>query len=213
MLSTLKRPELAHTRRSLLIRLKDWRDIESWQAFFNTYWRLIYVTAIQAGLSAEESEDLVQETVLSVAKQIPNFNYDPEKGSFRSWLLTVTHCRIADRFRKRRGEEREVSFGDLATGGSEGLAFGMPELLSRSELEEIWDREWESNLMEAAIDNVKRAVSPKHYQVFDLLHFKEMSVADVADKLNVTRASAYLIRHRIGKAIVKELQRIQKEVV
>ena len=213
MLSTVKRPELAQTRRSLLIRLKDWRDIESWQAFFNTYWRLIYVTAMQAGLTAEESEDLVQETVLSVAKQIPNFDYDPQKGSFRSWLLTVTHCRIADRFRKRRGEEREFSVGDMENGDSDGLTFGMPELLSRSELEEIWDREWESNLMEAAIDNVKRSVSPKHYQVFDLLHFKEMSVADVTAKLKVTRASAYMIRHRVNKAIRRELQRIQKEVV
>ncbi len=213
MIDRQKRPEMAQTRQSLLIRLKNWEDVESWQAFFNNYWRLIYSTGIQAGLSAEESEDVVQETVLSVSKQMPKFDYDKEKGSFRSWLLTVTHCRIADRFRKRRGEANHVSMEAVMKNGDDYSSFGLPELLSRSELEEIWDREWDSNLLEAAIDNVKRTVAPKHYQVFDLLHFKELPVVEVSKKLKVSRASAYIIRHRVSKAIVSELKRIQEEVI
>lgn len=213
MIATEKRPEMAQTRQSLLIRLKDWQDVESWQSFFNTYWRLIYTTASQSGLTPEESEDVVQETVLSVSKQMPKFDYDRRKGSFRSWLLTVTHCRIADRFRKRRGESNEVSMEALLGENGDFAAFGLPELLSRSELEEIWDREWDSNLLEAAIDNVKKSVSPKHYQVFDLLHFKELPLAEVTSRMKVSKASAYLIRHRIKRAIETELVRIQKEVI
>lgn len=30
------------TRKSLLGRLKDWEDQESWHVFFDTYWKLIY---------------------------------------------------------------------------------------------------------------------------------------------------------------------------
>jgi len=212
-MATEKRPEMAQTRQSLLIRLKDWKDAESWQSFFNNYWRLIYSTATQAGLTPEESEDVVQETIFSVSKQIPKFDYDPKKGSFRSWLLTVTHCRIADRFRKRRGEYNEISIDTFTVECGDLTTFGVPELLSRAELEEIWDREWDSNLLEAAIDNVKRSVAPRHYQIFDLLHFKELSFSEVTSKLGVSRASAYLIRHRISRAIVKELERIQEEVI
>jgi len=59
--------ELIPTRRSLLSRLKDWDDQESWKDFFDTYWKLVYGVAIKAGLSDQEAQDVVQETVLSVA--------------------------------------------------------------------------------------------------------------------------------------------------
>jgi len=74
----------APTRRSLLSRLRQWDDQESWQDFFSTYSKLIYGVALRAGLAEAEAEDIVQETVISVARQMPNFRYDPAQGSFKS---------------------------------------------------------------------------------------------------------------------------------
>jgi len=68
--------ELCPTRQSLLSRLKSWDDQESWKDFFDTYWRLIYNAAVRAGLTEPEAQDVVQETLLSVAKKIPEFKYD-----------------------------------------------------------------------------------------------------------------------------------------
>ena len=53
------------TRRSLLSRLKDWDNQDSWRDFFNTYWRLIYEFAAKAGLDDADAQDVVQETVIS----------------------------------------------------------------------------------------------------------------------------------------------------
>src|SRR5258707_13657685 len=89
-------------RRSLVSRLRQWDDQESWGEFFSTYWKLIYSVATKAGLTEEEAEDVVQETVLSVAKKMDTFKYDPEVCSFRGWLMHVTRLRIIDQFRKRR---------------------------------------------------------------------------------------------------------------
>src|SRR5712692_9813138 len=89
------------TRKSLLIRLKDWDDQKSWQEFFDIYWKLIHAVAIQAGLNEAEAQDVVQETVISVAKKMGEFKTDPAFGSFKSWLLVITRRRIADQFRKR----------------------------------------------------------------------------------------------------------------
>jgi len=66
--------ELIPTRATLIQRLKDWQDQLSWQDFFDTYWRLIYGTAIKSGLTATEAQDVVQETMISVAKHMPSFN-------------------------------------------------------------------------------------------------------------------------------------------
>src|SRR5437867_2939099 len=94
--------ELIPTRQSLLSRLKNWDDQDSWKLFFDTYWRLIYNAAVKAGLSDAEAQDVVQETVRSVAKSMPNFVYDTNKGSFKSWLLGLTRWRITDELRKRQ---------------------------------------------------------------------------------------------------------------
>ena len=73
---------LFSTRQSLLLRLKDQEDQEGWQEFFDTYWRLIYSFCLKAGLSEIEAEEVVQETMISVAKQMPQFRYDGSKGGF-----------------------------------------------------------------------------------------------------------------------------------
>src|SRR2546421_7379071 len=93
--------EFIPTRRSLLTRLKQWDDHESWRDFFNTYWKLVYGVAMKSGLSESEAQEVVQETVISVAKKMRDFKYDPAVGSFKGWLLYLTRCRIVDQFRKR----------------------------------------------------------------------------------------------------------------
>ena len=84
------------TRWSLIGRLKDMDDQQSWQEFFDAYWKLIYSVALKAGLSDAEAQEVVQETVISVAKKMPEFKADPAAGSFKSWLLTLTRWRIVD---------------------------------------------------------------------------------------------------------------------
>jgi RNA polymerase sigma-70 factor (ECF subfamily) len=61
------------TRASLLGRLKNWDDRESWEDFAQTYSRLIRGFAMQFGLSEAEAKEVEQETLLSVAKTIHTF--------------------------------------------------------------------------------------------------------------------------------------------
>src|SRR5207245_8592643 len=103
--------ELIPTRASLLSRLKDWQDETSWKVFYDTYWKLIYNAAVKSGLSDAEAQDVVQETVIPVARNIGAFNYDPSVCSFKSWLLRVTRSRILNQLRskRRRHEFQELT--------------------------------------------------------------------------------------------------------
>ena len=88
--------QLLATRWTLIERLKNWDDQESWRQFFDTYWKLIYGAAIKSGLTHPEAQDVVQETVMSVCKSMHNFKADPAYGSFKAWLLNLTRRRITD---------------------------------------------------------------------------------------------------------------------
>src|SRR5512140_92729 len=100
----MKNGSLLATRRSLVERLADWGDRKRWQEFFDTYWKLIYAAARKSGLADAEAQEVVQETVITVAKNIDRLKYDPAVGSFKGWLLQITRWRIADQFRKREPE-------------------------------------------------------------------------------------------------------------
>lgn len=93
--------ELIRTRTTLINRLKNWQDQASWQEFFDGYWKLIYAFAVKSGLTRTEAQDVVQETMFSVAKHMPNFKYDRRLGSFKAWLMNQARWRISDQFRKR----------------------------------------------------------------------------------------------------------------
>jgi RNA polymerase sigma-70 factor (ECF subfamily) len=195
--------ELIPTRQSLLSRLKDWNDQESWKVFFDTYWKLIYSAGVKAGLTDAEAQDVVQETVLSVLKSMPNFDYDAEKGSFKGWLLRLTSWRIVDQIRKRQRDiehERHESPTSTETDCVERVVdpLGL-------KLEAVWEEEWEKNLMEAAIERVKKKVEPKQYQIFDLYVFKSWPVSKVAQVLKVSAGKVYLTKHRISHLIKKEI--------
>src|SRR5207244_5760333 len=99
------------TRWSLLARLKNWEDQQSWREFFDIYWKLIYSVAIKAGLSDAEAQDVVQDTLVSVAKKMPEFKCEPAAGSFKAWLLKLTRWRILNQLKKRMPENVDTASG------------------------------------------------------------------------------------------------------
>jgi RNA polymerase sigma-70 factor (ECF subfamily) len=89
---------LLPTRQSLLSRLRDLEDQSGWREFFDSYWRLIYNVARRSGLAETQAQDVVQNTFIYLARRMPKFRYDRERGSFKSWLRVcdaLTHQRVS----------------------------------------------------------------------------------------------------------------------
>ena len=200
---------LLPTRQSLLSRLRDWEDQAGWAEFFETYWRLIYGVARRAGLSDAEAQDVVQDTLVVVAKQMPGFRYDPARGSFKAWLHTVIRSRLSRHWRKARARPA------VATGGGIGLEAGTePEadLAAPPEFEAEWQREWEHNLLEAALRRVQAKVSSRQFLLFSLAVLREVPVATIRRQFDASLAQVYLAKHRVGKLLRAEVARMRKEL-
>ncbi len=198
----------AKTRKSLIAKLDNWEDQRTWDEFYQTYWKLIYAVAIKSGLRADEASDCVQETILSIAKQSKKKLYDPEQGSFKTWLMNMTRWRINDQFRKRKkdtsmqqndwDDERKTAVIDR---------FEDPNGMS---LDRVWDAEWRRNMATAALSRVKAIVSPKQYQIFDYYVLREWDAGKVQKHLGVSMAQVYLAKHRVGSVLKKELDKLQQ---
>src|ERR1041384_7230823 len=144
---------LRNTRRSLLTRLKNWDDKEGWQRFFDTYWRLLFSVAHRMGLNEADAQDVVQETILIVAEQMPRFKYDPERGSFKSWLLLITRRRVIAHLRKR-GRQPQAVVTEPETSGRTDFIHRIPDDAA-VQLDQVWEEEWQKNIFDAALNPVK----------------------------------------------------------
>ena len=204
--------ELLPTRWTLIEKLKNWDDQESWRQFFDTYWKLIYGVAIKSGLTHPEAQDAVQETVMSVCKNMQNFKADPAYGSFKAWLLNLTRWRITDQVRKRRrgekAKEESSSNGDTT---STAEVERVPDPAGNA-LEAIWNDEWEKHIVDAALEKVKQESSSKHYQIFYLQAIKQVPAPKVAETLNVKVDQVYLIKHRLSKVFEEALRELETKL-
>ena len=215
------------TRWSLIGRLKDMDDQQSWQEFFDAYWKLIYSVALKAGLSDAEAQEVVQETVISVAKKMPEFKADPAAGSFKSWLLTLTRWRIIDQVRKGQtkpapnADEGQKCSSNPQTAMS-GLQRGDDSARTSTvdripdpglDLEAVWNEEWKNNLLAAAAERVKSLVDPEQFQLFDFHVLKQWPAKKVARKLGVNLGQVYFAKYKISKLMKREIKLLESKLV
>jgi RNA polymerase sigma factor (sigma-70 family) len=210
--SAMPRDELIPTRASLLERLKDLGDQGSWNEFYQTYRGLIYSVARRAGLNETDAEEVVQDTVIAVARKMPGFRYDPTVDSFKGWLLTVTRWRILDQQQKRQqmgsqGLPKSAPMHDEGTRTSPSEQIPDP---AGFDLAAIWDEEWERNLLQTALGRIKRHVHPQHYEIYHLHVIVGQPLREVTRALGVNAGQVYLAKHRVGNLLRSEIRKLRK---
>ena len=149
-----------------------------------------------------------QETLLCVAKTIHEFESNPARGTFKSWLFNLTRWRIADQFRRRSPAAASAPPSDAtATGTSTVNRVPGPDNLDAE-----WEVEWKRNIMETALARVGRKVKAKHLQIFDLYAMRRWPAGKVAHELGVTRMQVHLVNHRLTKLMKREVEYLGKNL-
>jgi RNA polymerase sigma-70 factor (ECF subfamily) len=177
--------------------------------FFDTYWKLIYGVAVKGGLTAAEAQDVVQETMISVAKHMPTFEYDPAIGTFKTWLLNMTRWRITDQLRKRGSFAADHPASEDTVTGTRTVDKVVDPAIP--DLDALWDAEWEKNLLDAAMAKIKRRLDPQKYQIFDLYVNKGWTPEKVAATFGISVDQVYLAKHRTTELIKEEIKRLENK--
>lgn len=200
------------TRQTLLARLKDLGDERSWRDFFETYWRLIHATGLKAGLTEPEAQEVVQEVMIAAARKMPEFTYEPGKDSLKGWLLAVTRWKVSDQLRKRVAAARlrgAAPINQLALNQSDTARTPTVERVpDLSDFGSIWDAEWRENLLNAALERVKRRVNPAHYEMYHLHVIEGLPARETARALATSAAAVHLAKHRVGRLVKAEIERL-----
>jgi DNA-directed RNA polymerase specialized sigma24 family protein len=119
----------------------------------------------------------------------------------------MENCRSTPETKAGRGLQGRKSEGTPRTSTIERVADP-----GRMDLERVWDEEWEHYIFEAAIERVKKQVSPEQFQIFALRVFKEWPVMKIARELEVSVGQVYLAKHRISALIRKQVKELEKKM-
>ena len=199
-----------HTRASLLFRLRDWQDAASWEEFYRLYHKLVFGLALRSGLARVEAEEVTQDVFKRVAETIHEFESNPNRGTFRGWLMNLTRWRIADKLRERLRTEKHRT-PRAALDDRTSTIDRVPDANTPAP-DAGWEEEWQRHVLDAAFERLARRVPAKQYQAFELYSRQGWTVLQVAKQLEMSPATVYVISHRLTKQLKAEVGKLKTQL-
>jgi RNA polymerase sigma-70 factor (ECF subfamily) len=172
-----------------LDRLKVARaDASDWSRFESMYRPLIRCWIRRIPGLGDETDDIVQEVLVVVIREIPRFDRQRE-GSFRAWLRGVTVNRVRA-YRRKRGQQ-PAALGDQ----TERVLERMVD--STSDLARTLDAEHDKHICDALLSAVQPDFNQSTWNAFQQFVVEGRRAADVARELGLTVNSVIKAKSRV----------------
>ena len=192
------------TRETLLQRIKNRHDEDSWEDFIKHYAGYIYNIVRRMNLNHHDAEEIVQTVNLKIWNKIQDFDYDSNKGRFRGWLCTVAsnEAKMFLRKKKRRIPELKRSEADEDY---------TPEQIDMPDINKLITEEWEIYITELAWNNIQDCFEEKTKLAFEMVS-KGIDPKKIAEELGIAQSTVYVSKKRVADRLRKEIQRLNYEL-
>jgi RNA polymerase sigma-70 factor (ECF subfamily) len=187
------------THTTLLARLSQGSDPVAWREFCDRYGELIRSFARQQKLQPADCDDVLQDVLTALTQSMPQFQYDPKKGRFRSYLKTVVTRAISRRIRQRRGELPLDNSGDDAVSPS-------------PDVEQVWEAEWRQYHLRQAMRAIEAEMNPTDRAAFARYALRGEGARKTAESLGLSVDQVYQAKSRILKRLSQIIEhQVQEE--
>ena len=192
------------TRPSLLLRIRDVSDNAAWTQFVDIYTPLIYRYCRSRGLQDEDAADVAQESMRALAQAIGRFEYDPQRGKFRNWLLTVVQSKLHN-FLARQHRQPQLA-GDTA----------LQLKLDRSAIaaeDTAWEADYYRHIFNWAAERIRGEFQETTWQAFWRTTVEERDGKTVAESLGLSVGAVYVAKSRVIARLKEEIQTLDPDGV
>lgn len=183
------------THTTLLTRLCQEKDPSAWREFHDRYGELIRAFARHRGLQPSDCDDIAQDVMLSLAKAMPGFRYDPAKGKFRSYLKTATLRAVFRRNQQKHGTAALGSVEEATRVASEDAG-----------VEEAWELEWRQYHLRLAMRTIQVEFNPTVLEAFQRYAIEGGGARDTAEALNMSVDQVYQAKSHIMKRLAQLIE-------
>jgi len=189
-----------------LVRLCIAGDGQAWQQLVVSQHRRIYSICYRFTGSSTDAEDLTQDVLLKLYKNLGSF--DTQKGSFQTWITTLARNLLVDHFRRTRMDRVSDSLDATFDGEEDG-----PTMADRlADPRASQEKHVASLEMKARIQDALKQLSPELREAVILRDLEDMDYKEIAQVLRVPEGT---VKSRISRGrgeLARLLQRIEKQV-
>jgi RNA polymerase sigma factor (sigma-70 family) len=190
---------MADTSVSLLNRLRSQPDAESWRRLVELYTPLIQGWLRRQAVAPADADDLAQEVMTVVVRELPHFDHNQQRGAFRNWLRTITVNRLRVLWRSRHNRP-------VATGDSDFLKM-LDELEDpNSGLSRLWDREHDQHVARRLMELVEPQFEPTTWRAFRRVVLDGVKAATAAAELHLSVNAVLLAKSRVLSRLRQEME-------
>jgi RNA polymerase sigma-70 factor, ECF subfamily len=177
------------TSRSLLFQAQEgWEP--AWQRIVDLYRPLIRGYLLRRGVDAQDADDLTQEVLAVVVRELPHFQHTGQTGAFRNWLRHITLNRVRDFWRAGRHQAAVV-------GGTDFLKQVQQLEDDDSDLTRGWNEEHDRQVLRHLLALMEIELGPTPIRVFCRLTFDGAKAREVAAELGMTVGAVYTAKSRV----------------
>ena len=191
------------TRPSLLLRLRDVRDQQAWSIFLEIYQPLIYRVIRQRRVQDADAREVTQEVLLAVANSIDQWEADPQRGTFRGWLTTITRNLVVNFLIKQSRHPRGSGNSDFRR-GLESLPAPV------GDESELFDVEERRQIFRWAADRIRPEFRESNWQAFWRTAVEGQGAIEVARELGISPGLVYVSRNRVMKRLREKVEEFRK---
>jgi RNA polymerase sigma-70 factor (ECF subfamily) len=186
------------TSLSLLDRICRDPSDGSWHRIVDLYTPLLRHWLSRLDIQPNDADDLMQEILLAVSRELRNFAHTGRAGAFRSWLRAILYHRVRDFWRSRK-------YRPAATGGTSWAERLEQMADDDSDASRQWNLEHDRYVMARLLEQVRPRFEPTTWQAFCRQFFDGVRADLVAAELGLSLNSVLLAKSRILKRLRQEL--------
>lgn len=182
------------TSKSLLTRASNGSDQEAWRRLTELYQPLIGRWVRPHVAQRADAEDVVQDVLTALVRELPRFDHNQRPGAFRAWLRTITVHRLRRYWENRDGRP-------AAAGGPEQRA-ALDQLADpASELARGWDEEHDRHITRTLLASIRLEFQPATWRAFQRQVQDGFPAADVAGELGLSVNAVLIAKSRVLKRL------------
>jgi len=190
------------TPASLLEKVRSLEDQPAWEAFHGRYHHLLVRFALGCGLAMHDAEDVAQEAMVALTQIMPEYDYDPQRCKFRSFVRRLAWARIVDRWRREESSRnRSRAWVDCIQNGG-------------AHPDDRWQNEWERFVLTRALDLLaeRRRLQNNVRSLLIELYVRRRSTADASARLDISPEDIHRIRSRWRKPLAEAVAQVRRDL-
>jgi RNA polymerase sigma-70 factor (ECF subfamily) len=178
------------TSLSLLERLARGSEDADWRRLVAVYTPLLRRWLERYLLQPSDRDDLLQDVLTTLVRELPAFRHSGQQGAFRRWLRTVLTHRVRHFWRRKRA--RPLALGDP------DFQHVLDQLAQpESDLSRQWDREHDEHVVARLLEQIRPDFETGTWEAFRRYALDNRPAADVAGELGLTTNAVCIAKSRV----------------